>query len=113
MESQLKYLNEVEQAVDEFKGELPQAYAARDDFIDKIYQDGILNTKTKRLMAMAVAIREGCPGCITYQTKKAVEAGATKAEVVEAAAVATSMGGTTASAWVWIVVQIMKEMGKW
>jgi AhpD family alkylhydroperoxidase len=113
MDSQLKYLDEVKEAVDEFKKELQEAYTARDTFNDIVYEDGALSTKMKRLMAMAIAVRAGCHGCITYQTKLAVEAGATKNEVVEAASVATSMGGTSASAWVWIVVQIMKELGKW
>ena len=113
MESQMNYLGEVEQTVEEFKREMPEAYSARDTFNDRVYEDGALSTKIKRLMAMSMAVRIGCPGCITYQTKLAVEAGATKEEVVEAAAVATSMGGTSASAWVWIVVQIMKELGKW
>jgi len=113
MDSQLRWLSEVTEAVEEFKKELPEAHTARDTFNDKIYENGALSTKVKRLMAMSMAVRVGCPGCITYQTKLAVEAGATKDEVVEAASVATSMGGTSASAWVWIVVQIMKELGKW
>ena len=98
---------------EEFKKEMPEAYAARDTFNDRVYENGALSTKMKRLIAMSMAVRIGCPGCIAYQTKLAVAAGATKKEVVEAAAVATSMGGTSASAWVSIVVQTMKELGKW
>ena len=113
MDSQLKFLDEVRKSVDEFKQQAPEAFAAQKAFNDAVYQDGALSTKLKRLMAMSIAVRAGCPGCITYQTKQAVEAGATKAEVVEAASVATSMGGTTANAWVWVVVQMMKELGKW
>jgi AhpD family alkylhydroperoxidase len=64
-------------------------------------------------MAMAIAVQKGCPGCITYQTKLAVEAGASKEEVIEAAAVATSIGGTSANAWVWVVVDMLKEMNQW
>ena len=85
MDSQLKYLEEVTGLFDEFKQELPEAYEAQKASWDAVYQDGALSTKTKRLMAMAIAVRVGCPGCITFQTKLAVEAGATKAEVVEAA----------------------------
>jgi AhpD family alkylhydroperoxidase len=113
VDNQLQYLEEVTKSVDEFKQELPEAFAAQSAFNDAIYRDGVLSTKIKRLMAMAIAVRAGCPGCITYQTKLAVEAGATKAEVVEATSVATSMGGTTANAWVWVVVQLMKELNKW
>ncbi len=113
MDSQLQYLDEVTESVDEFKRELPEAFAAQTNFTNAVYEDGALSTKIKRLMALAIAVRAGCPGCITYQTKVAVESGATKREVIEAASVATSMGGTTANAWVWVVVQMLKELGKW
>jgi len=113
MDSQLQYLKEVTETVAEFKKELPEAFAAQTAFNDAVYKDGALSTKIKRLMAMAIAVRVGCPGCITYQTNLALEAGATKEEVVEAASVATSMGGTSANAWVWIVVRMLKELGKW
>ena len=112
MESQLQYLKEVADTVDEFKQEMPSAFAAQTAFTDAVYADGALDTRTKRLMAMAIAVQKGCPGCITYQTRMAVEAGATKQEVIEAAAVATSIGGTSANAWVWIVVKMLKEMNK-
>jgi AhpD family alkylhydroperoxidase len=113
VDSQLKFLEEVTNSVAEFKKELPEAFAAQTAFNNAVYKDGALSTRIKRLMAMAIAVRAGCPGCITYQTNLAVEAGATKEEVVEAASVATSMGGTTANAWVWVVVQMLKELGKW
>ena len=113
MESQLQYLKEVAETVGEFKKEMPDAFTAEKTFTDAVYRDGALSTKTKRLMAMAIAVNAGCQGCITYQVKLAVEAGATKEEVVEAASVAVSIGGTSASAWIWIVVQMLKEMGKW
>jgi len=113
MDSQLKFLDEVTKTVEEFKQQSPEAFASQKAFNDAVYQDGALSTRLKRLMAMAIAVRAGCPGCITYQLKLALDSGATKAEVVEAASVATSMGGTSANAWVWIVVQMMKELGKW
>jgi AhpD family alkylhydroperoxidase len=113
MDSQIKRLEEIDRLVEDFKSELPEAFAARDDFNNKVYADGALSTKTKRLMAMSIAVRIECTSCIIYQTKLAVEAGATKREVVEAAAVASSMGGTSASSGIWMVVQTMKDLGKW
>ena len=113
IDKQLDFLDEILRLTDEFKQELPEAMSAQTTFNNEVYQDGTLSTKVKRLMALSIAIRSGCPGCITYQTKLAVEAGATKAEVIEAVSVAMSMGGTTANAWVWIVVRIMQELGKW
>ncbi len=113
MESRIKYLEEIDKLVEEFKSELPEAYAARDKFNDMIYQDGALSSKTKRLIAMATAVRIECTSCIIYQTKMAIEAGAGKQEIVEAASVASAMGGTSASSGLWMVVRTMKDLGKW
>ena len=113
MNSQLEYLDEVTKFVNEFKQELPETFAAQSAFNDAAYKDGALSTRVKRLMALSIAVKAGCPGCITYQLKLAVEAGATRDEVIEATSVAMSMGGTTANAWVWIVVKMMRELGKW
>ena len=113
MESQLDYLNKNIELHTAFRQEMPKAYASQSEFSDQVYADGALSTKTKRLMAIAIAIKDGCPGCITFQTKSAVEAGASKEEIVESMAVATSMGGTTANAWVWVVVKMLQELGKW
>jgi AhpD family alkylhydroperoxidase len=113
MDSRIKYYEEIDELVEDFKSEMPEAYAARDEFNDKVYADGALSTKMKRLMTMSMAIRIECTSCIIYQTKMAVEAGATKREVVEALAVASSMGGTSASSGIWMAVQTMKDLGKW
>lgn len=113
MNNQLNYLEEITRESGDLKGELPDAFAAQKAFDEEVYKDGAISRKTKRLIAMAIAVKDGCPGCITYQTRGALEAGASKKEVVEATSVATSMGGTTAQAWAWIVVQVMKESGKW
>jgi len=113
MQSQLKLLDEIVDYGTKFKQELPDATAAKDAFTDEVYKDGALSSKVKRLMALAVALRAGCTPCIIYQTKVAVEAGATKAEVLEAVSVASSIGGTTASGWSWMVVKVLEELGKW
>jgi AhpD family alkylhydroperoxidase len=113
MDSQIQRLKDMDELIEDFKSNLPEAYKARDEFNDEVYKDGALSAKTKRLMAMSIAVRIECTSCIIFQTKLAVEAGATKREVVEAASVASAMGGTSASSGLWIVVQTMKDLGKW
>jgi len=113
MESQLEHLDEIRACTDMIRQELPDTMAARDAFRDEVYKDGALSHKVKRLIALAVGLHAACPGCIIYQTKVAVEAGATKAEVLEAVSVAMAMGGTTTGAWSWRVVKVLEELGKW
>ena len=92
---------------------LPGMMGAYTALRDEAYKDGALSHKVKRLIALGIALRAGCTGCILYQTKAAVEAGATKAEVLEAVSVAIAMSGSTALGWSWRVVKILEELGEW
>ena len=54
---------------------------------------GALSKCTKELIALAIAITVRCDGCIACHVHDALEAGATKEEIVEAVGVAIMMGG--------------------
>ncbi len=43
---------------------------------EKTYENGLFDTRTKRLMAMCGALVMGCKGCILGQAKKAIASGA-------------------------------------
>ncbi len=55
--------------------------------------DNAISTKHKKLMSLSIAISIRCEGCIALHTKGAIEAGATKDEIVETIGVAILMGG--------------------
>jgi len=59
----------------------------------KSLEDGALSRKVKEMMALAISIVAGCEGCIAYHVHDAVEAGATRAELLEAVSVGLMMGG--------------------
>ena len=113
MENQIAYYNETGKDRDRFDQGLPAAMSAYSTFRKEVYRDGALSRKTKRLIALAVGLGSGCTRCTIGQTKDAVEAGATRAEVLEAVSVAIVMGGTAVSAETWRVVKVLEEMGKW
>lgn len=52
-----------------------------------------LDTRTKEIVALAIAVAIRCDGCIAFHAKACVEAGATREEVVEMLGVAVYMGG--------------------
>lgn len=52
-----------------------------------------LDGKTKELLALAIGIAVHCDGCIAYHAHDAIEAGATREEIVETISVAVMMGG--------------------
>lgn len=54
---------------------------------------GALERHVKELMALAIAICAHCGGCIGYHVHDALDAGATREQVIEAIGVAVMMGG--------------------
>lgn len=55
--------------------------------------DGALPKKTKELIALAIGIAVHCDGCIAYHVHDALQAGASRAEVMDTVGVAVMMGG--------------------
>jgi len=54
---------------------------------------GALDTKTKELIALAIAVSARCDGCIAFHTSDSLKAGASREEIAEALGVAVLMGG--------------------
>lgn len=59
----------------------------------KAVADGALSRKVKEMMALAISIAVGCEGCIAYHTHDAVEAGASRGELLETIGVGVMMAG--------------------
>ena len=53
---------------------------------------GVLDTKTKELIALAIGVAVRCDDCIAFHTKAAIEQGATKDEILEPLPMAIYMG---------------------
>ena len=111
MESQLETRKGLQEELAKYTEEMPDVMSAMRTFINEAYKDGALSAKVKRLIAMGIAISNGCTGCILAQTNYAVENGATKEEILEACAVAMSIGGTMATAESLRVVKLLDELG--
>jgi AhpD family alkylhydroperoxidase len=54
---------------------------------------GVLDTKTRELMCLAISVVVRCDDCIAYHVHDALEAGATREEMADAIGVAILMGG--------------------
>lgn len=67
-----------------------------DNFV-KLHQaavaPGALDTKTKELIALSIAISVRCDGCISFHVHGALSAGASRQEIAETIGVAVFMGG--------------------
>jgi AhpD family alkylhydroperoxidase len=68
-------------------------------------ETGRLDQKTRELICIAVAVTTRCDGCIANHVKKAIECGATRGEVADAAGVAVAMNAGAAIAYAGRVMQ--------
>ena len=69
----------------------PDIHSAFRAFGERVFADGALPSKTKQLIAVAVAHVTQCPYCIRGHTEQAVKKGASEAEIMEAIWVAAEM----------------------
>ena len=69
----------------------PDADAAFQAFSKAVFAEGALDTRTKQLIAVAVAHVTQCPWCIEGHVKAAGRAGANSAQIMEAIWVAAEM----------------------
>lgn len=69
------------------------------EFEREVFEQGVLPTPTKRLIAVAVASMLRCPVSTRHQMEAALEAGATRRQVAEALAVLWVIGGGVQIVW--------------
>jgi AhpD family alkylhydroperoxidase len=111
VDSQSKLHEHVGNMWDLYKAYLPDVGKAYDELPMAVYKDGALPGKIKRLMALTGALVHGCRACILFQTEQALAAGATLEEILEACAVAVSLGGTMGAGETTRVVSFLVEKG--
>ncbi|MDC7684689.1 carboxymuconolactone decarboxylase family protein [Asticcacaulis sp. BYS171W] len=56
-------------------------------------KDGVLDKKTKELIALAIGVSTRCDGCIGFHAQALVRLGASRAEIEETLGMAIYMGG--------------------
>ena len=107
-----KLLNEVRNGINETRQQLPEVMQKLMDLSGTIFQDGVLSTKQKELIAVAISTHIKCEYCIVTHVYKALEVGATPEEIMEAASVAFALGGGPSMAYTVTLVRESIEVFK-
>jgi len=79
---------------------MPEVIKAFSALHDAVFSEGKLSVKQKELIAVGIAVAIRCSHCIKHHVSKALEAGATKEEILEAAQVALLMRGGPALSYI-------------
>ena len=91
--------------------ELPEPMKHLDALFQASLVEGALSTKQKELIVVGIAVATHCEPCILVYMEKALAAGASKAEILEACGVSIAMGGGPAMAAVPLVLKFLEEQG--
>lgn len=73
--------------------QIPGMFEGYGQLHQAVFSDGALDSKTKELIALAIAVSKQCDGCIASHARAAERRGASEAEVAEALGVAVAMNG--------------------
>lgn len=106
--TQVKDLEEIKANFDELLN-IPGSNRIFKDHYESVYKNGVLDSKTKRLIALCGGIIAGCKGCILGQTDHAINSGATIEEILEVCSVSLSLGGTLAGSQISMLIEYLKE----
>jgi AhpD family alkylhydroperoxidase len=79
-------------ALREVRGGTPEVMKAFGGMARAALQPGALDTKTKELMAIAIAVATRCDACVAFHAEAALKHGATRQEVMETVGLAIYMG---------------------
>lgn len=88
----------------------PEILGAFRAFGQQVFADGALPSKTKQLIAVAVAHVTQCPYCIRGHTELALQKGATEPEIMEAIWVAAEMRAGAAYAHSLLAIDTMNHV---
>lgn len=98
--------------LDEFMNGLQDVGETNEEHLDAFmnllgttYEGGVLDTKTKELISVAIGAYNRCEYCIAFHVYKALENGATREEIMEAALVSVAFGGGPSMAYLSTLVK--------
>jgi AhpD family alkylhydroperoxidase len=92
-------LKSIAEPTRELRERIPAAYEGFTQLHRGALEDGELSGAVKELIAVAIAVHEGCDGCIASHARGAVRKGATHQQMAEALGVTLLMGGGPASVY--------------
>ena len=96
----VELVSELQAGISTVQSESPELVAAFVQMDQAAYVEGELERKYKELIGIGIAVAVRCEYCINIHVKNALAEGASRDEILEAAAVAVAFGGSPAMAYV-------------
>lgn len=84
---------EISNQLGKMRKDMPEVMSAFGALSQAATQEGVLDKKTKELIAMALAVANHCPGCIGFHAQALIKLKTSREELLETLAMAVYMGG--------------------
>jgi len=105
-------LKEFKAYYEKMKRDMPEIIKSHTELMKAMYKESTLKPKEKELISLGISIFARCELCIASHVKRALDVGATKEEIMSVCAVAISMGGGSALAYVPVVLKSVERFSK-
>lgn len=84
---------DISSSLAQLRAEAPELMKGFGDLASAATKDGVLDKKTKELIALALGVAARCDGCLGFHTQALVKLNASKQEIIECIGMAIYMGG--------------------
>jgi hypothetical protein len=84
---------DISNEIAKLRKEIPDVMNGFSQMAQAATKDGVLDKKTKELIAIALAVANHCPGCIGFHSQTLVKLQASREELLETLGMAIYMGG--------------------
>ncbi len=105
-----KMLENINKNLEYFGSKNPKSLGAFHHFMTVIGDNGVLDKKTKELIALALAVKSQCKYCIAFHVKNCLDLGISEEEMLEASWVAVLMGGGPSLMYMQLVKEAIEEL---
>ena len=85
--------NDLSSSLAKLRNEIPDIMNGFSALAQASTKEGVLDKKTKELIALAIGITSNCDGCIGFHVQTLIKLGVTRQEFLEMLGVAVYMGG--------------------
>ena len=106
------FFQQWEESQAKMKAQAPEIPRAFGSLFQAVMKEGALSVREKELIALGLGLAERCVPCINLHVKKCLEAGATREQVLEAAAVTVMMRGGPAYTHVPEIIEALEHLEK-
>ena len=102
-------LEQIKRLIGKLQQQQPENIKNFLNFMTSVEKEGALSTKEKELINVGLAVAAQCEWCIALHVKGAIDAGASKDEILEAAMQAVLMHGGPALMYMTPVEEALEE----